>query len=699
MAHPHRGQPGPARARVQRPGGRPAGALPRPVSRPWATTSPTVDRRRAGSPARRRSRLPAPALRARLRGDATATPSTAATGTRAGWRVDRLRRRRAAPGLDRRRGDRPVADLDCRRRHRRLRARRRDGGRRAHRRRVVGHRPREGPQPPARPRAAVRPDGRLLQRRDQVRPAATSSGPTRCSSRARYRRSDADGDRLLTGRREQPAVDGRRRRRPRRRQAAPLPGGGLPPAAARGARSTAPTSPTGRSTTTTSSRYYAEAERLDRRRRRGRRQPVRGVALRPVPDAARAGHVRRRAVGGGRRAARACTRTGRRPGSTASPYDGRPACNNCGFCGGYGCPIHAKGDPVASLRRALRTGRCELRPGGVRHRGGPRRGRAARHRRPLPRRATGDGRTRCGPATWSWPPAPSRRPGCCCATASATRRTWSAATSRTTSRRSRSAASRTPLHGERGRAVTHLHDDLIVATARTQRRRRPGRRAAVDPGRDRRARRRDPARSRRRCTYPPGPQHTPVDAGLARCATGCGSSPCRARTSRRPPTGSTSIPPVRDAWGFPAGRVTYAPHRHELVASAHWAPGPRGGHARRRRRLVLLQHLAADRRGRPAGEQPARAGPRLQARHGHLPDGQRPGHQRGRPRAAVSTTSRTCSCADSSVFVTVGGLQPDAHHRRPRPPGGVAARRHPAAGHRTRLTGEPGHPGRSLSRH
>src|SRR5439155_27271915 len=43
------------------------------------------------------------------------------------------------------------------------------------------------------------------------------------------------------------------------------------------------------------------------------------------------------------------------------PYDGRPACNNCGFCAFYGCPIHAKGDPVAMLRRALASGRAELR--------------------------------------------------------------------------------------------------------------------------------------------------------------------------------------------------------------------------------------------------------------------------------------------------------------------------------------------------
>lgn len=45
------------------------------------------------------------------------------------------------------------------------------------------------------------------------------------------------------------------------------------------------------------------------------------------------------------------------------PYGDRPACNDCGFCGEYGCPIHAKGSPaVTFLRRALLTGRCQLRP-------------------------------------------------------------------------------------------------------------------------------------------------------------------------------------------------------------------------------------------------------------------------------------------------------------------------------------------------
>jgi choline dehydrogenase-like flavoprotein len=49
-------------------------------------------------------------------------------------------------------------------------------------------------------------------------------------------------------------------------------------------------------------------------------------------------------------------------GVNSVEYDGRPACNNCGFCAFYGCPIEAKGDPVAPLRHALQTGRCEIRP-------------------------------------------------------------------------------------------------------------------------------------------------------------------------------------------------------------------------------------------------------------------------------------------------------------------------------------------------
>jgi choline dehydrogenase-like flavoprotein len=45
----------------------------------------------------------------------------------------------------------------------------------------------------------------------------------------------------------------------------------------------------------------------------------------------------------------------------SEPYDGRPACVDCGFCGGFGCPSNAKGTPaVTTLRNALLTGNCQL---------------------------------------------------------------------------------------------------------------------------------------------------------------------------------------------------------------------------------------------------------------------------------------------------------------------------------------------------
>lgn len=46
----------------------------------------------------------------------------------------------------------------------------------------------------------------------------------------------------------------------------------------------------------------------------------------------------------------------------SKPYGGRPACNNCGFCNAYGCTINARGSALDPLKRALATGRVELRP-------------------------------------------------------------------------------------------------------------------------------------------------------------------------------------------------------------------------------------------------------------------------------------------------------------------------------------------------
>lgn len=48
--------------------------------------------------------------------------------------------------------------------------------------------------------------------------------------------------------------------------------------------------------------------------------------------------------------------------TNSRPYDGRPPCIDCGFCSGFGCPNHSKGSPaVTTLRRALLSGRCQLR--------------------------------------------------------------------------------------------------------------------------------------------------------------------------------------------------------------------------------------------------------------------------------------------------------------------------------------------------
>lgn len=43
-------------------------------------------------------------------------------------------------------------------------------------------------------------------------------------------------------------------------------------------------------------------------------------------------------------------------------YDGRPGCTYCGFCSSHGCPIDAKSDTrVTALEKALATGRLEIR--------------------------------------------------------------------------------------------------------------------------------------------------------------------------------------------------------------------------------------------------------------------------------------------------------------------------------------------------
>ena len=257
-------------------------------------------------------------------------------------------------------------------------------------------------------------------------------------------------------------------------------------------------------------------------------------------------------------------------GANTVDYDGRPPCQDCGFCSHYGCPVHAKGDPIAALQHALRTGRCEIRPESyvteiVRDATG--------------RRATG---VRYLDLT-GYPEAPVRE-------ISARHAVIVAAGAFETPR----LLLRTGIGGdlvgrfltyhfqtftvgifpqdtggERGRSVTHLHDDFMVDTPELRAAAKaaglPWLRGGVTEHGS------GPGPIDESGTYPSGPAHT----------TSMADSALRRRIwaftvqGEDLPQAANRVdldPSVRDVWGFPAGRVTYAPHRHELVASAHMAP-------------------------------------------------------------------------------------------------------------------------------
>ncbi len=254
------------------------------------------------------------------------------------------------------------------------------------------------------------------------------------------------------------------------------------------------------------------------------------------------------------------------PAPTAAnsvPYGGRPACNNCGFCAYSGCPIHAKGDPVALLLRAMGTGRAELLPETF-----------ASRIRTEGDRATGvdvvgpDGTERF----------------------LAARHVVVAAGAIETPRLLLLSGFGHPLIGrylmthfqtlaaggmpfrtyaERGRAVTHVHDDMIVGDDRS-------REAALDAGlpwlRGGMVEHSGSAFPILEAHhYPWGRRHTQLMA----------DSPIRSKLwalimqGEDLPYATNRVdldPTVRDARGFPAARVTYRAGRHEHVASDHYGP-------------------------------------------------------------------------------------------------------------------------------
>ncbi len=254
-------------------------------------------------------------------------------------------------------------------------------------------------------------------------------------------------------------------------------------------------------------------------------------------------------------------------GANSVEYDGRPACNNCGFCAYFGCPIEAKGDPIAPLRNALRTGRCRIRPESYVVRvdvdGSGRKARGVTYLdvdgtehvvrsryvvvaagafetpRLLLRSDVGNSSDNVGRylmyhfQTYTLGLFPFR------------------------------------LHAYRGRAVTHLHDDFLVPDAAAL----AAARAAGIPY------------FRGGIVEHGGASHPLMEA--IHTAPGVHHSRAMLHSAMRDrmaaftmqgedlPQRSNRIdldPSVKDVWGFPAGRVTYEPHRHEIAASRHWAP-------------------------------------------------------------------------------------------------------------------------------
>ncbi len=339
-------------------------------------------------------------------------------------------------------------------------------------------------------------------------------------------------------------------------------------------------------------------------------------------------------------------------GVNSVAYDGRPACNNCGFCGHYGCPIHAKGDPVASLQRALRTGRCEVRPlSYVTDVVLDTSGRRARGVRYLDANAAAHtvaaGHVVVAGGAFETPRLLLR-----CGVGNSSDLVGRFLTYHFQT----FTVGIFPfsLHAERGRSVTHLHDDFMI----------PGpeevaaagaaglpwiRGGTVEHGGG-------ASPIQEATSYPPGRQHT-------RSMT---DSAIRDRLwvftmqAEDLPQFTNRIdldPTVRDVWGFAAGRVTYAPHAHELVAHEHFAP--------------VLEDVMRDAGAEFAFSSTSPPTGDLDL-HAHSPLGIAPASRHVMGTCRMGDDPRTSVvdrfgrfhdvenmiCADSSVFVTAAGYNP-----------------------------------------
>jgi gluconate 2-dehydrogenase alpha chain len=254
-------------------------------------------------------------------------------------------------------------------------------------------------------------------------------------------------------------------------------------------------------------------------------------------------------------------------GVNSVPYDGRPACNNCGFCSFYGCPIEAKGDPVGMLRNALRTGRCEIRPESIAVEivldGSGRRATGVRYYDAdgTTREVSADAVVVAGGAFET--PRLLLRSGIGNAHDLVGRHLMFHVQTIVLGYFPQR------LHAYKGRDVTHIMDDPIVGDAASAA-------AASDAGlpflRGGIVEHGGSGHPITEAAYlPPGPAHS---AAMAESNTRDRMAAFTMQGEDLPqPTNRVDLDPaVRDVWGMPAGRVTYSPHRHEIACAQHWGP-------------------------------------------------------------------------------------------------------------------------------
>ncbi|HVT77987.1 MAG TPA: GMC family oxidoreductase [Acidimicrobiales bacterium] len=254
-------------------------------------------------------------------------------------------------------------------------------------------------------------------------------------------------------------------------------------------------------------------------------------------------------------------------GVNSVAYDGRPPCADCGYCGGYGCPLHAKGDPISSLQRSLATGRMDLRSDAY----------------VTSIVLSGDGKRATGVryldlTQYPTPTAVEVRAGRAVIVAGG-----AFETPRLLLRCGIGGDNvgryltyhyqtftvgifETDTGGERGRSVTHLHDDLMIDTPELRQVAADAGLPWVRGGTTEHGAGQHPISEA--LNYGRGEDHLPSmqDSALRRrlwAFTMQGEDLPQA-SNRVTLSGD-----VRDAWGFPAGHVTYVPHRHELAASAY----------------------------------------------------------------------------------------------------------------------------------